>query len=163
MPSSLVNCLANITTLIMLIRVLVKYNVFSSSSVCTDPPLSFHVHFTMSIPAGRFNFPPIVTTMLWKWQKYLCYCKCECLLSCHKPRSLHWYQIYYCHLISWPCHQLCMLKWMPLFPNGCILSFSFHAACFYESISKAWVEIVYLSGLRLYTAVSPSICLIWGS
>ena len=61
-PSSSLNFLANSVTLIMLIGDLGKYNVFQSCSVCTTPPSSFHVHFTVPIPAGWFSLPPIFAT-----------------------------------------------------------------------------------------------------
>ena len=134
------------------------------------PYVLLHHNLSMSISPCQFQQADLVCLqllllilllLLWKWQTYICYWKCEWLLICHKLQSLHRYQIYYFHLISWPCHQRCKLKWVPLCPSGCIFSVSCHAACFYDSMSKAWVVMVYLSGLRINASFSPSICWIW--
>ena len=62
-PSSSLNCLAGSVTIIMLIGECGKYNVLSSSPVCTTPPSSFHIHLTIPIPEGLLVLPKIVATI----------------------------------------------------------------------------------------------------
>ena len=150
----------------MLIGDLGKYNVFSSSSVCTVPPSSFHVHFTVPIQEGGFNLPPIVSTMptvvdlkvinislllqMWVFAELSQTTKLASVLNILLPFDfLTLSSTLYAEVNS-------------TVPQRVRTFFSCHAAWFYDSMSKAWVKMVYLSGLRIYVSVSPSIFWIWG-